>query len=366
MSENNIYDGKPSVELDHRPFFSIVVPCYNPSVYLERMLNSVIAQDMNDDIEVILSDDHSTEDYQVFVDKFRNTLSIKQIQTDYNFGPGNTREKGCTIAEGEWLTFVDQDDFLEPGSFKEIKKQILEYNEPYHVVSNFREVKDFTYETIQEMKQTRNWCHGKFYNMDNLWRAYDVHFKKDLKTHEDIYVSSVIMCILNTLNGDCPLYSETFTYNWVANVNSISRTKYNDTNFVENFFADYLASTAAVCEDMYKKGLIGRKYAIEKTIDIILYTYFYIQRFKFNRPNDYVKENIQYTSEYFVRLKKLLLFSNADVYNEVSKNDTAWYIAVRESACRGVGPCIEQDTFQQYLEMLDHDERGCIIDWRTL
>ena len=366
MSENNIYDGKPSVELAHRPFFSIVVACYNPSIYLERLLKSVIAQDMKNDIEVILSDDHSTEDYQVFVDRYKNDICIKQIQTDYNFGPGNTREKGCSIVEGEWLTFADQDDFLETSSFKEIKKQIEEFNEPYHVVSNFREVEDFTYKTIQEMKQTRNWCHGKFYNVDNFWRAYNIHFKKDLKTHEDIYVSSVVMCILNTLNGDMPLYSETFTYNWVANVNSISRTKYKDTNFVENFFADYLTSTAGVCEDMYKDGYISRRYALEKFFDVILYTYFYIPRFKFARPKDYVKENIQYVRDYYVRMKKMLLFSNKDLYTEVARNDTAWYIAVRDSAKKGVGPCIEQDTLMEYLNDLDPDDRGCIVDWRAM
>jgi hypothetical protein len=174
------------------------------------------------------------------------------------------------------------------------------------------------------------------------------------------------MCILNTLNGDQPLYSETFTYNWVANVNSISRTTYNDTNFVENFFEDYLTSTIGVCEDMYKGGYISRKYAIEKCFDVILYTYFYIQRFKFHRPKDYVKENITYVSEYYKRLKKLLMFSNMDLYTEVAKHDTAWYVAVRASARKGVGPCIEQESLMQYLNSLDPDDRGCIVDWTKM
>ena len=321
---------------------------------------------MNDDIEVILSDDHSTEDYQMFVDKFSDRLCIRQIQTDYNFGPGNTREKGCTIASGEWLAFADQDDFFVEDSLPQIKNQILEYNEPYHVVSNFREVSDIDFKEIRQFKGTRNWCHGKFYNMDNLWKAYNVHFKKDLKTHEDIYVSSVIMCLLNTINGDCPLYSEVFTYNWVANMNSISRTKYNDTNFVENFFADYLTSTIGVCEDMYKGGYIKKRYAVEKCFDVILYTYFYIQRFKYHRPNGYVKENIDYVRKYYVTLKKILGFSNNDLYDQAARNDAIWYTSVRDSAAIGVGPCIEQDTLKEYLNILDPDDRPILLDWRTL
>lgn len=366
MSNNNIYNGKPSVELDHRPFYSIVVACYNPAVYLERLLNSIRDQHMDDDIEVILSDDHSTEEYQFIVDRYSDILCIKQIQTDYNFGPGNTREKGCSIAEGEWLLFADQDDFFVADSLKKIKEQIIELKEPYHVVANFYEVRDYTYDVIREMKQTRNWCHAKFYNMDNLWRAYDIHFKKDLRTHEDIYISSVVMCILNTLNGDCPLYSEVFTYNWVANVNSISRTEYNDTNFVENFLEDYLTSTIGVAKEMYLAGKISRKYAVEKVFDVILYTYFYIQRFKFARPKNYVKENIDYVSEYYKSLKKILIFSNKDLYNQVKMNDAKWYTMVRESAALGVGPCIETDSLMQYLNILDEEDKDCLIDWRTI
>lgn len=367
MSKNNIYDGKPSVELDHRPFFSIVVACYNSAVYLERLLNSIIQQHMNDDIEVILSDDHSTEDYQFIVDKYNQDLCIRQIQTDYNFAPGNTREKGCTIATGEWLTFADQDDFFIDDSLIQIKNQILEMGEKYHVVANFYEVKDYTYEVIREMTATRNWCHAKFYNMDNLWRAYDIHFKKDLRTHEDIYISSVVMCILNTLNGDRPLYSETFCYNWVANVNSISRTEYNNTNFVENFFEDYLTATIGVCKETYLAGKITRRYALEKTIDVILYCYFYIQRFKFARPKDYVKSNIDKVSEYYKLLKNILVFSNKDVYESARLRDADWYIAVRDSAALGVGPCIEQDTLEQFLKILDDDGyEKCLIDWNSI
>ena len=216
------------------------------------------------------------------------------------------------------------------------------------------------------MKQTRNWCHGKFYNMDNLWRGYDIHFKKDLKTHEDIYISSMIMCILNTLNGDRPLYSETFVYNWVANVNSISRTEYNETNFVENFFDDYLTSTIAVARDMYLKGRISRKYTIEKVFDVILYCYFYIQRFKYARPTAYVKENVERVSAYYKQLKSILIFSNKDLYQQVALNDAKWYTEVRKSAATGVGPCIEQESLMEFLNILDKEDKDCLVDWKTL
>ena len=46
---DNIFDGKPSFELSHRPFFSIVVACYNSSKYLDTLLTSIVNQNLRDD-----------------------------------------------------------------------------------------------------------------------------------------------------------------------------------------------------------------------------------------------------------------------------------------------------------------------------
>ena len=122
---SDIFNGNPSIILKKRPFYSIVIPCYNSRRTLGALLDSIIAQDMNNEIEVILSDDHSTESYQDIVDKYKDILSIRQIKTDYNFAPGNTREKGVSIAEGEWVCFADHDDEFIPETLKQIKEKIL-------------------------------------------------------------------------------------------------------------------------------------------------------------------------------------------------------------------------------------------------
>lgn len=359
------FDTLPSIELDHRPFFSIVIACYNSTVYLERLLNSIKEQHMNDDIEVILADDCSTEDYQFIVDRFNRQLCIRQIKTDYNFAPGNTREKGCSIATGEWLCFADHDDRFIPDALPKIKAEIEQFGEKYHVIANFREVSDMTFQPIQEMIHTRNWCHGKFYNLDNLWKAYDIHFKKDLKTHEDIYISTNVMCILTALNGDRPLYSDEFVYEWIANPLSISRTKYNDTNFVENFFKDYLTSTGEVAIDTYLKGSISATYTINKVFDVLLYCFFYINRFRFARPNDWVKENMVILGKFYRKAKEILMFSNRDMYDTIALHDAKWYADVRKDAAIGVGPCIEQQTLWDFLQELapDRDPNMRLLNW---
>ena len=72
---------------------------------------------MNDDIEVILADDCSPESYQEVVDSYRDILSIRQIKTDYNFTPGNTREKGVSIADGEGKYINTKGEEIEINGF---------------------------------------------------------------------------------------------------------------------------------------------------------------------------------------------------------------------------------------------------------
>ena len=126
--------------MNNRPFFSIIIPCYNSRETIGNLLTSIKEQNMNDEIEIILSDDNSTDPYEDIVDKFKDSLNIKQIKTDYNFAPGNTREKGVSIATGEWLVFADHDDEFIPDTLPIIKKVIINSGEKYYAIANFYEV----------------------------------------------------------------------------------------------------------------------------------------------------------------------------------------------------------------------------------
>lgn len=355
MTENkNIFDGMPSIVLENRPFLSIIIPCYNSRKTLGSLLESIIAQDMNDEIEVILADDHSPESYQDVVEEYNQTLSIKQIQTDYNFAPGNTREKGVSIAEGEWVCFADHDDEFIPGTLKQIKYSIQELGEDQFVVSNFYEMNPDTHEVIQEMRGTRNWMHAKFYNLDNFWKKYDIHFKKDLLTHEDICVSSQINCAA-VMSGKEPTYLDIFCYIWMARPTSISREKYGDRTFLEVFYRDYIESTGYTYIDKFINYGVDANYVLDSAIEVLLYCYFYIQGFKFHRPEDWLRDNEQHAREYLVTIKEIFGLTNIDIINYVAQNDANTYMEVKKFAHVGVGPFIETETFAQWLNILHRD-----------
>lgn len=352
--DNNIFNGTPSIILKQRPFYSIIIPSYNSRKTLGALLDSIIAQDMNDEIEVILSDDHSTESYQDIVDEYLDILSIRQVQTDYNFAPGNTREKGVSIAEGEWICFADHDDEFIPGTLKQIKDKILETGENQFVVADFYEMNPDTREIIQEFKGTRNWMHSKFYNLDNFWKRFDIHFKRDLLTHEDICVSSQVNCAA-ALSGKEPSYFDIFTYYWMSRPTTISREKYGDHNFLEVFFKDYIESTGYTYYRCHFKYGMSPQYTYASMVEVLLYCYFYMQGIKFHQPHNWIRENEDFVREYLTIIKETFHVTNKEILELVSQDEAIMYIVVRKSANIGVGQFVEVETFKQFLDKLHKD-----------
>ena len=353
MTTTNYFDGKPSIILDHRPFYSIIIPCYNSGKVIDRLLDSIVSQNMNDDLEVIIADDCSTEPYQDVIDKYRNTLSIRQIQTDYNFAPGNTREKGVRIAEGEWICFADHDDEFIPGALAEIKTKILESGEDRFVITNFYEMNPDTREIINEMIGTRNWMHAKFYNLDNFWRRYDFHFKKDLLTHEDICVSSQVNCAVS-IHGKQPTCFDIFSYCWMARPTTISRERYGNHTFLEVFFRDYIESTGYTIYNMIFKYGLSMNFAFNAMVEVLLYCYFYLQGIKFHQP-DWFRENEQHAREYLIKIKETFNVTNKQIYDHVANYDAGLYVEVRKTSTIAVGSFIEEETFLQFIDKLHKD-----------
>lgn len=346
---------KPSIKLPHRPFFSIIIPCYNSRNTIGNLLQSIVEQNMKDDIEVIISDDHSTEYYFDVIKPYLNKLCIKFTVTEYNYAPGNTREAGVKLATGEWLCFADHDDEFIPNTLSIIKQTIIENNEKYYAVANFLEVNPETRKVLSEMKKTRNWNHAKFYNLDNLWKKYNIHFKKDLLTHEDIYISSRVNCALKDINNDNPLYIDCFCYMWMSRPTTVSREKYGDYTFLETFFLDYLKSTGYVYIDAYLNKEIPIQYAADAAIGVLLLSYFYSESFIFHDPVKYKRDNFDYLTKYLIYCKEKLGLTNEYIWQYAASNEAEFYEKQRQAAAVSVGYLIPSRTFAQWLDYLHHD-----------
>lgn len=95
------------------PAFSIIVPVYNAELYLQQCLNSIVEQTYSD-FEVILIDDGSTDNSARICKDMAERDSRFIYQRKGNGGVSSARNVGLTLAKGDWISFVDADDYVMP------------------------------------------------------------------------------------------------------------------------------------------------------------------------------------------------------------------------------------------------------------
>lgn len=95
---------------------SVIMPVYNVAGYLPQCLDSVLSQDY-DQLEVILVDDGSKDDSGAICDAYAARDSRVKVIHQKNGGAAAAKNAGLRIATGEYLSFVDSDDWLEPDVF---------------------------------------------------------------------------------------------------------------------------------------------------------------------------------------------------------------------------------------------------------
>lgn len=114
---------------------SIIVPVYNTEKYLKKCIDSMINQ-TEKDIEIIVINDGSKDNADDIIKSFVDKR-IKYIKKD-NEGIGKTRNIGIKAAEGEYLMFIDSDDYIENDCIEKMYKKSMEDNLDI-LVSNFYE-----------------------------------------------------------------------------------------------------------------------------------------------------------------------------------------------------------------------------------
>lgn len=100
-----------------RPLISVIVPVYNTAAYLRRCLDSLCAQTY-DNLEIICVDDGSSDDSPSILAEYAARDSRIVHITQPNSGLSAARNAGMNIAQGEWITGLDSDDWLELNTYE--------------------------------------------------------------------------------------------------------------------------------------------------------------------------------------------------------------------------------------------------------
>jgi len=101
-----------------KPLVSVIVPVYNTAEYVEECIQSILSQSYKN-IELILVNDGSTDGSDVVCKKYENRPNVICIEQK-NLGATATRRRGVEESHGEWIMFVDSDDYLSEDSISGI------------------------------------------------------------------------------------------------------------------------------------------------------------------------------------------------------------------------------------------------------
>ncbi len=109
------------------PKVSVIIPVYNVEKYLRKCLDSVVGQTLKD-IEIICVDDGSTDGSGAILDEYAaKDEQIKVIHQE-NQGQACSRNNALKIAQGEYILFLDSDDYIREDACEVLFKQALTYN----------------------------------------------------------------------------------------------------------------------------------------------------------------------------------------------------------------------------------------------
>ena len=134
---------------------SIIIPVYNAEKHLSRCLDSILHQTYRN-WELIIVDDGSSDGSSIIYNKYSEIDSRIKIIKQENKGANKARQEGWRAATGEWITFVDADDFIPNNAIKSLADMITDKSDIIiGWTSNFK-----TNENSINIEEYRNRCIG--------------------------------------------------------------------------------------------------------------------------------------------------------------------------------------------------------------
>lgn len=142
--------------MSKQPKVSIIVPIYNVEKYLDRCIQSLINQTLKE-IEIVLVDDGSPDNCPQMCDEYAKKDSRIKVIHKKNAGLGYARNSGMEIAIGEYIAFVDSDDFVDEKMY-EVLYESAKQNDCDAVFCGFRtEVSKGIWVNSDEVQQNELW-----------------------------------------------------------------------------------------------------------------------------------------------------------------------------------------------------------------
>lgn len=303
---------------------SIIIPVYNVEKYLNRCLDSIINQINDSNVEIIIVDDGSTDSSGIICNNYQsNNVLIKHKK---NGGLSSARNYGLKFAKGEYVWFIDSDDFIENGSIKKIIK-ILSYNKCDVLVINSNTIddnnivkKERIYSIREGLYSNQEYMKKMFKNPKSILFCAQYHivklslikknklyFKENIIHEDELWTPQVL------INSNYIYYSNLLIYYHYMRSDSIMHSSKKE----QSGLCDLIVSTELYkIFDSYKERDL--KYMRDRCTNIFLQSVWKVKNF-FNI--NIIKKSIPLKNSLYLKTKAkaLLYFISPHLYLMVHK-----------------------------------------------
>ena len=212
-----------------KDLITIIIPVYNVEQYLNRCVDSIINQTYNN-LEIILVDDGSTDNSGKICDEY--ALKDKRIKVIHkeNAGVSLARNAGIDVAKGEYIGFIDSDDYIEPDMYEYLYNLMIENNSDISCCNNFDIVNNkcilstnFPREgvlSLNEILEDSGWGFTIVTKLFNKKTINNIRFDRNLAIGEDF-----LFCFEVFKNSKKIIFKNKAKYYYYHNQNSVMQKK---------------------------------------------------------------------------------------------------------------------------------------------
>lgn len=223
------------------PKISIIVPIYNVEKYLEKCIQSILNQTFSN-FELILVNDGSTDSCGEICDKYKKIDDRIIVIHKVNGGISSARNAGIDIARGEYIGFIDSDDYIHEKMYEILYNNAIKYNSD---IVMCKERKVYEEEKINQNYKINEFNIKQFSNIEALKKLYEVRttfvyvwnklYKRNLfenlrypdgKIYEDEFIAPKLIYKSNIIT-----YVESELYFYFQRKGSIVNQKFNVRKF---------------------------------------------------------------------------------------------------------------------------------------
>ena len=221
------------------PRISVIVPVYNVEKYLPRCIDSILAQTFTD-FELLLIDDGSSDNSGKICDKYARKDKRIRVFHKENGGVSSARNIGLDKAKGEWITFVDSDDYVgknwltyfyptdkDKGYLRVQGYEIIQSNQRTCIISSqsiFFCTKSEILKNIIELESSKILLYktpwNKMYS-NSVIKKNNIYFDESVSLGEDYLFTLNYLCHINTLN-----IIECHEYKYINDNSTLSKKTY--------------------------------------------------------------------------------------------------------------------------------------------